>query len=256
MKVFFSSLCFILILLLNQPTLNAQGFFEGRMKVEQTNLNSQKNEPSKVDVFFSAQRIKLESSKKTVSMEMLGAEDVGELLIRLDKQDVVLYSKDMNNEALKISKLDIENMMNMIKNMSQQFGNPQQPKPETKVTVKPTNEQKKLVGFKAKKSIVTSNERPDEELHVWITSDINVNLGMLTENWDFLDTILTGSTNWLKKGEFPLLIETYRKGKMISKIEVTEIKKGKVDPTKMDVPKGVQLLSFQDMLMKKMMQGQ
>lgn len=251
-RLFFS----LVILVLVNTSVFAQNYFEGRMKLKQTNLQLNKNDVEEIDVFFTPNRIKIESLKKTVSVEMLGAEDVGQILVRLYYQDIVLYSNDMQKEALKISKMDIENMMNMMKNMAAQFGSSNQAQSEPQVSVTKTSEKQKISGYSATKTVVKSADKPNEEVHVWLTSDVNVNLGMLAENWTFLDTIVSGGNKWLKKGEFPLAVHTLKNGKMVSKMEVTEIEKGKVEPSKTDVPKGVQLLSFQDMLMKRMMKAE
>jgi len=244
-----------ILLLVLSVSLSAQSYFEGRLKIVQTNFSSGKKDNSTIDVFVTPNRIKVESNKRTVNMQMLGTDDVSEVLIRLDLEDLVIHSKDMNNEALKISKADIEAMMNMVNNMAKQFGGEAKSNNEPKITLKVTSESKKIAGYKAIKTIVTSSDEPNQELHVWLSTDLNVNLGMLAENWDFLDTIVTGSNKWLKKGEFPMAVYSYKKGTLVSQVEIIEVKKGKVEASKVEVPKNVQLLSFQDMLMKRMMNG-
>jgi len=244
-----------LLLLVLSISVSAQTFFEGRLKIIQTNFSGEKKDNSVIDVFVTPTRIKVESNKRTVNMQMLGTDDVSQVLIRLDLEDLVIHSKDLKNEALKISKADIEAMMNIVKNMAKQFGGEENEKSEPKVTLKVTKETKKIAGYKATKTIVTSTDEPNQELHVWLSTDLNVNLGMLAEDWDFLDTVVSGSNKWLKKGAFPMAVYSYKKGTLVSQVEITEVKKGKVEASKVGVPKNVQLVSFQDMLMKRMMNG-
>jgi len=52
-----------------------------------------------------------------------------------------------------------------------------------------------------------------------------------------------------------MAVYSYKKGTLVSQVEIIEVKKGKVEASKVEVPKNVQLLSFQDMLMKRMMNG-
>jgi hypothetical protein len=243
------------LLLVLSVSVSAQTFFEGRLKIVQTNYSGGKKDNSTIDIFVTPNRIKVESNKRTVNMQMLGTDDVSEVLIRLDMEDLVIHSKDMNNEALKISKADIEAMMNMVKNMAKQFGGDEKGINEPKVTLKVTKETKKIAGYKSVKTIVTSSDDPNQELHVWLSTELNVNLGMLAEDWDFLDTIVSGSNKWLKKGEFPMAVYSYKKGTLVNQVEISEVKKGKVEVSKIEVPKNVRLLSFQDLLMKRMMNG-
>lgn len=248
-------LIFVLILSFS-PSLMAQKYFEGEMSIEIKTKDDAKTESSTMNILLSPARIKINGKGKNVDVKALGAEDINGVLIRLDNEDFVMFSDDMHGTAIRISKLDIENMMNMVKNMSKQFGgnqNAEVEKNEPKIEIKKTKETKTIAGFKATKSIVTSSEEPNEETHVWLTDDLNVNLGMLADEWEFLGSISAGSDKWLKKGQFPLLVQTYSSGKFEGSIEVKTIKKMKIKAEDLDVPTGVQLMSFQDMLMKKMM---
>ena len=229
----------------------SQGYFEGEITVTQTS----KSETSDIKVYLSPARIKIEGGSKKVDVKMLGTDDVSSVLIRLDNEDFVMFSSDLGNSALKVSKLDIENMMNMVKNMAKNFGgeNAEVKKDTPEVTIKRTKETKSIAGYSTTKLIVKSQENPNEETHVWITKDLNVNLGMLTNGWEFLDTFSSGSATWLRQGEFPMSVQSYNNGSVISEIQVSKVKKGKVNPDFLSVPDGVQLMSLQDMIMKKMM---
>lgn len=245
----------LLALLIVTNSAFAQKYFEGELTVTQTSFKEATPEKATIKVLLSPARIKIEGGDKKVDVKMLGADDVSSVLIRLDNEDFVMFSADMGNTALKITKLDIENMVNMVKNMSRQFGNQQgQPvKPEPTIDVNKTKESKKIAGYSAVRHIVTSSDAPNEETHVWISEELNVNLGMLSDDWEFLGSISTGSNKWLKNGHFPLLVQTFKQGKITNSIEVASIKKAKIDADKLDVPDEIQLLSFQDMIMKKMM---
>jgi hypothetical protein len=249
-------LLLILGLVINLPLLvSAQKYFEGEITIK-VGKPDKSNDLSIIKAYMSPARIRIEGGDKSVDLDMFGANNVSNLLIRLDNEDFVIHTEDMGNTALRITKLDIENMMNMVKNMQRQFAqNGQTPEPEpqeTPVSVKKTSDTKTISGLTAQKMIVRSADSPNEEIHVWITDDLNVNLGMLTGDWEFLGS-LADSQKWLSPGQFPLLIQEYKNGKIENQAEVTNIKKTKIDADKLDLPNSVQLMSFQDMLMKKMM---
>lgn len=249
-------LLFILSLFVSLPIgATAQQYFEGEITIK-TGNPEKAADLSIIKAFMSPARIRIEGGQKSVDLDMFGASDVSNLLIRLDNEDFVIHTEDMGNTALRITKLDIENMMNMVKNMQRQFGQngqTQEPEPEeTPVSVKKTTDSKTIAGYKAQKMIIRSADTPNEEIHVWITDDLNVNLGMLTGDWEFLGS-LADTQKWIKPGQFPLLIQEFKNGNLENQAEVTNIKKTKIDADKLDLPDSVQLISFQDMLMKKMM---
>lgn len=254
---FIKLLTLALILSFSQSAV-AQKYFEGEMSIELKTKDDGKLETSTMSILLSPARIKIQGKGKHIDVKALGADDINGVLIRLDNEDFVMFSDEMEKTALRISKLDIENMMNMVKNMSKQFGGNQNAAAEvddSKFEIKKTKETKTIAGYKATKSIVTSSDEPKSETHVWLTDELNINLGMLADDWEFLGSISSGSDKWLKKGQFPLLVQTYDSGKLSGSLEVKTIKKMKIKAEDLEVPAGIQLMSFQDMLMKKMMEN-
>lgn len=234
----------------------AQKQFEGELTISISN-KKEKEKPSTIKALITPSRIRIDGGDKKVDVEMFGAEDISVFLIRLDSEDFVIYSNDGDNTALRISKMDIENMMNMVKNMKRSFGNQNEDENDddfgSDVSIKETTETKTIAGYKAKKLIIKSADSPNDQTFVWVTDELNIHLGMLTSDWEFLGSLSSGSNKWLKKGQFPLLVEQYEGKTLESVIEVTEVKSKKINGELLEVPANMQLMSFQDLLMKKMM---
>jgi len=225
-------------------TQPATAQFEGKITFSSYDYSSEGTEEKKDEftMFLTADRILLQGEKKYNFMGSIQTEGV---LVRLDFQDFVFLTGD--EEALKISKTDITSMMNM-------FGNGTSASEVAEkgedVNYKRTNETATIKGYKCRKFIFRDEENSHTE--VWMTKDLQINWGMLAEPWSD-NTLSSLPTNLVfKEKYFPLKVEVFENNKMVSKMQATSVTESSIARAMVQVPSGVQVLSFQNYLFQKM----
>jgi len=55
------------------------------------------------------------------------------------------------------------------------------------------------------------------------------------------------SMDWLKNGQLPLLVNIYENNELKSQLEIINVDERTVDPSEVNVPEGVSIMSMQDM---------
>ena len=241
--------CLLLFMLFSLP---AHAQFEGKIAFSSYDVASDgsQTQNDQFSMYLTKDRILLEGSNQ---YKFAGGIQTEGVLVRLDFQDFVLLTGDTS--VLKISKKDIDAMMNMFGGSSSAA---RQKAAEHQVDYEKTGETREIKGYQCEKYIFTDDENPNETAEVWMTDQLNINWGMLAEPWGNSDLNMMGDEFSLdlifKDGLFPLRIEGYESGNLRSVAEVTEISKTDVAKAMVQVPQGVKVLSFQDYLFNKMSQ--
>jgi hypothetical protein len=180
-----------------------------------------------------------------------GMMEASGILIRSDMKDFVIMMGE--KEALRFTKEELEGMFSMISMMS----GGAETEPEVNADYRYTNEVRTLQGLKATELRVEDDEKPNTYLSVWLTNELDIDWGMLSEPWNNVPTSLSGQVNQMtqefKSRNFPMLIQVTERGKTTTLFEVTEVRKSRIAKDMVEMPAGLELMSLQQMMMRAMM---
>jgi len=179
-----------------------------------------------------------------------GMMEASGILIRSDMKDFVIMMGE--KEALRFTKEELEGMFSMLSMMS--GGEPEVNGAENYWY---TNEVRTIAGQKATELRVESDENKGSYLSIWLTNELDIDWGMLTEPWKNVPSSLSGQvdqmTQEFKSRNFPMLIEVTEKGNTTTLFEVTKVRKSRIAKDMVEMPAGLELISLQTMIMKAMM---
>ena len=251
-----SSLGFSLIFLIFNFS-NAYAQFEGSFKVDQYIYapDGRSRKASSASISITPMRIRIDGLNGSKLPAQLGGISANSILIRLDMQDFIIFGN--KSEAVQIKKSEIVDMVNMINNLTNSFGDSDSDADtlKSKQRVFKTNDVKVFDGYKCHKIVVIDKDENDvRKTIVWLTDKIPVNWGMLTQSWgnsssEFAQLLAPA---WLMNGSLPVYAEIYDNGVKKLVLRVVDIKKHKIAPSEMIIPSGVQLLSFRQLLLHNM----
>lgn len=238
----------IMVACFTQP-VSAQ--FEGKITYSSYEYsdNGSQEEQDEFTLFITPKRILLQGQKK---YEFMGSIKTEGVLARLDFQDFVFLTGAQ--QALKISKSDITSMMNMFDNGKDAKDVAEQTED---IRFQKTGDTQSIKGYSCEKFIFRDRHNENDYMVVWMTKEINVNWGMLGEPWSGgAKKIMSNFPTDLifKENYFPVKAEGYEGDKLVSTLEATEINKSSIARAMVNIPSGVQVLSFQDYLFQKMSQ--
>lgn len=245
---------FTLIFALAATSATAQDYFNGSFNINFWTPDSDDND-SAIALLVSENRLRVTGmGDVTPSNGMMQGLSTDDILIRMDHQDFVIMMND--SEALQIKQVEVNAMMNMMRSMSgaSQQGQAQSQQNQSDVTIRETNETRRINGYNTRKLVVTEADSK-VEAHVWVSDEFRVNWGMLTNVWSQVsgDNGLNSLAEIVSGGQTPLLVEAFEEGDLVMKVEITDLNRG-VDASLLNVPNGVQLMSLQDMMLKRMRQ--
>lgn len=230
-------------------TQPASAQFEGKISFNsyEYSADGTQQQDDEFTMFITPDRILLQGDKK---YEFMGSIQTEGVLVRLDFQDFVFLTGD--KKALKISKSDITSMMNMFSN-----GDPSSEVADKSedIDYERTNETATIKGYNCEKFIFRDEDNPNEHTEVWMTKDLQMNWGMLAEPWGGGAGAIVESlpTNLIfKEKYFPLKVDAFENNKLVSTLEATEVNSSPIAKAMVQVPSGVQVLSFQDYLFQEM----
>lgn len=230
-------------------TQPASAQFEGKITFNsyEYSADGTQEKEDEFTMFITSDRILLQGDKK---YEFMGSIQTEGVLVRLDFQDFVFLTGD--ERALKISKSDITSMMNMFSNGE---SSSEVAAKSEDIDYERTNETATIKGYKCEKFIFRDEDEVNEHTEVWMTRDLKMNWGMLAEPWGGGADEIVGSlpTNLVfKENYFPLKVEAFENDNLVSSLEATEVSTSPIAKAMVQVPSGVQVLSFQDYLFQEM----
>ena len=176
----------------------------------------------------------------------------GGMLIRNDKKDFVVLME--NNDALQVTKSEIEGLFKMFLS----WGGESQGNSKGKMTYEYTDKKRTINGYETYELLVSGKEN-DTKMSVWLTPNIDINWGMLSESWKNLPADATEAVNQSRNAifsgkNFPMLVEVSGKEGTETVMEVESINKSSVAKAMVQIPTGVNIISVSE-LMFKMMSG-
>ncbi|MBO6536327.1 MAG: DUF4412 domain-containing protein [Balneolaceae bacterium] len=240
-----ASMTFVVMLVITQ-LVHAQ--FEGQISMTIYNQeNGDITEENVVNLYTTQERILIKGEDKiNISDGMMEASGI---LIRSDMRDFVIMMGE--KEALRFTKEELEGMFSMINMMS----GGEMDKSDSDMNYTYTNEVRTIEGLQATELRVYGKEQKNY-LSIWLTNDLDIDWGMLSEPWKNVPGSMSGQVNQMtqefKSRNFPLLIEVTEKGKTSTIFEVTKVKKSRIAKDMVEMPAGLQLVSLQEMIMKAM----
>lgn len=201
-----------------------------------------------VNLYTTQERILIKGEDKiNISDGMMEASGI---LIRSDMRDFVIMMGE--KEALRFTKEELEGMFSMMNMMS----GGEMDENESDMNYTYTNEVRTIEGLQATELRVMGEES-NSYLSVWLTNDLDIDWGMLSEPWKNVPGSMSGQVNQMtqefKSRNFPLMIEVTEKGETSTIFEVTQIRKSRIAKDMVEMPAGLQLVSLQEMIMKAMM---
>lgn len=236
----------VMVACFTQP-VSAQ--FEGKITYNSYEYSAEGTEEKQDEftMYITSDRILLQGDKKYDFMGSIQTEGV---LVRLDFQDFVFLTGD--KKALKISKSDITSMMSMFSNgeSSSEVADKSED-----INYERTNETATIKGYNCEKFIFRDEDNSNEYTKVWMTKELQMNWGMLAEPWSggagaIVESLPTDLV--FKEKYFPLKVEAFENDKLVSTLEATEVNSSSIAKAMVQVPSGVQVLSFQDYLFQEM----
>lgn len=231
-------------------TQSASAQFEGKITYNSYEYSAEGTQEKKDEftMHVTPDRILLQGNN---SYDFMGSIQTEGLLVRLDIKDFVFLTG--KEKALKISKSDITSMMSMFDNR----GNTSKKVADKgeDINFERTNERTTIKGYQCEKFIFQDKDVENVHTEVWMTKDLQMNWGMLAEPWSGNAEAMISSFPMeliFKENYFPVKADTFRNGKMVSRLEAADINASPIARAMVQVPSGVQILSFQDYLFQKM----
>lgn len=243
-KILFS---LVLVGLMAVPTsIYAQ--FEGQITMNVYGESDGIPQTSEINLYTTSNRIIM----KGESMSVMDGFDASGLLIRNDKKDFIVMMGE--GKALQFTKEELEGFFQMAGMMGGNDKSSVDVDSDTKFTY--TNKTKTILGYDVTELLIESNEN-ESSLSVWLTSDIDINWGMLAEPWKNVPENMRNSSSRLtqefKSQNFPMLVEVHEKGKTETIMEVTNVNNSSIAKAMVEIPSGVNLIGLQEMIFSMMM---
>tara|TARA_R110002096_G_scaffold329006_6_gene523096 strand:- start:64170 stop:64952 length:783 start_codon:yes stop_codon:yes gene_type:complete len=252
------SLSFILTLAFVMFSQVASAQFQGQIKMNVYGNSDGDIEVNEVNMYVTANRIFLKGEDKVSFADGM---ESGGLLIRNDSKDFILLMSD--KEALQITKSEIEGLFDMASMVGGGKANAKMDGKDVKPSYRYSNKTRTINGFKSAEMIVedSSEKKKGSYLSIWLTPNIDINWGMLSEPWKNLPEEVETTVNGMSREtifngkNFPTLIEYYdsEKDETIKIMEVTSIKESNVAKAMVQIPAGVNLVGISELMWKMMM---
>lgn len=245
----FVTLCFTLSFLFIGVDAKAQ--FEGQITINLYAKEKGVEKVNKLNMFVTSDRIFLKGEDE-MNFDSFNS---GGILIRNDKKDFVVLME--NNDALQVKKSEIEGLFKMF--LSWGGESSQTDSENDNMSYVYTGETREIRGYKTTELLISSSDN-DGKMSVWLTPNIDINWGMLSEPWKNLPADAEQAVNKISREavfngkNFPMLIEVSGKNGTEKIMEVNSINKSSIAKAMVQIPAGVNLIGVTD-LMFRMMSG-
>ncbi len=183
------------------------------------------------------------------SVEILGNIRAEGILLRQRREDFVFLTSD--RKAVIMNKQELQQMIAMLESMRGRSAAEQPPEPD--VTFRETNERKTIEDYNAKKWVVRQGNS-DSEWHIWVTEELSVPWGLLSEPWLIRQLSLSGlpAEQWFIKENLPLRAEHWVRGELAEVIKMNDINPESIPVSRFQIPGDYQRITFQQMLFDRM----
>ena len=183
------------------------------------------------------------------SVEVFGNISAEGLLIRQKQEDFVFLTSD--EKAIIMNKQELQQMISMLESLRGRGSTSTEQDPE--ITLLETNDRKKIEGYDVRKWIAQSADS-NQEWHIWLTGDLVIPWGLLSERWLTRQTFLSGlpAEQWLVDEKLPLQIDVMVNGQLAEMIKIEDISAQQINASRFQIPDGYQRTTFQQILFERM----
>lgn len=172
------------------------------------------------------------------------------LLIRNDLQDFVFYTD--TDQALKVSKDDLDGLMNMIDRFGGSAANGEPEPFDWESGVEETGNTKSHLGYTVHEFRL-QGENARQFVSIWLTEDIKMRWGLMVDVWDRVGTKFSESELPIElimnPNSFPLLVEVFDGGNLVFKIESTSVNTTGFDRSAVELSDDKALLGLTELMM-------
>jgi len=206
MKYTFSSFLLTLCLFLAVNT-EVYSQFDGEIKFQIEDFTN--FEPEQAEFTFTATRDRLFLSSEQDIDVITGLRANG-LLVRNDHQDFIFHTD--TDEALKVSKDDLDSLMNLIERFSGASKNGETEKFDWEAGVVETGNTRSHLGYELHEFRL-KGEHDDQFASIWLTDQIKVQWGLMVDVWNSAGPRFSESELPIElimnPHSFPLLVEVF-----------------------------------------------
>ncbi len=183
------------------------------------------------------------------SVEILGNIRAEGILIRHRREDFVFFTSDQ--KAVVMNKQELQQMIGMLETMRGRTAEEQPAEPE--VMFQQTDERKTIENYSARKWIVKQGNS-DAEWHIWVTDELSVSWGVLSERWLTRQLSLSGlpAEQWFIDDKLPVQAEHWIRGELAEIIKMKDITTESIPVSRFQIPGDYQRITFQQMLFDRM----
>jgi hypothetical protein len=172
------------------------------------------------------------------------------LLVRNDLQDFVFNTGE--NQALKVSKADLDGLMNMIERFSGSTNSNISGQSNWENRIVETENMKQHLGYDVQEYRLLG-ENSSQYVSIWLTPDIKVMWGLMTDVWNrvsnrFLDSELPIEII-MNSNSFPLIVEAFENGKLAVKFESVSVETEDFDRSVVELSEQKQLVGLTELMM-------
>lgn len=172
------------------------------------------------------------------------------LLVRNDMQDFVFNTGE--NQALKVTKADLDGLMNMIERFSGAAKPSANGQSDWGNRIIETNNSKQHLGYEVVE-IRLLGDTIDQYASIWLTQDIKVFWGIMTNVWNragnrFMDPDFPIELV-MNSNSFPLLVEVFDNDRLMAKFESVNIETENFDRSVVELSDKKRLVSITEVMM-------
>jgi len=243
------NILFSLFLLLFSLTVTATAFsqFEGEILFQVEEFEGDRPHTSHFTFTAASNRLFITSQQ---NLDVFPGVSSDGLLVRNDLQDFIFNTG--TDEALKVSKDDLDGLMNLVERFSGLGNNGEKERFDWETGVEETGKSQKHLGFDLHEFRL-KGDSDQQFVSVWVTSDINVSWGLLMDVWSRAGTRFSATDLpvelIMNPRSFPLLIEVFDGGQLIYKVESKDVNTDDFDRSVVELSEQKKLLGLTDLMM-------
>ncbi len=246
MKKFVKTLLISLSLLLI-ASLPAYSQFEGEIEFQGESITDQQSEKFGFTLTSAANRMLISSD---LNVNVITGLKANGLLIRNDLDDFVFYTD--TDQALKVSKDDLDGLMNMIDRFGGSAANGEAETFDWESGVEETGNSRTHLGYTVHEFRL-QGEHARQFVSIWLTEDIKMHWGLMVDVWNRAGTKFSESELPIElimnPNSFPLLVEVFDGGNLVFKIESTNVNTTGFDRSVVELSDDKALLGLTELMM-------
>jgi|AntRauTorckE6833_2_1112554.scaffolds.fasta_scaffold04684_3 hypothetical protein len=221
--------------------------FEGEVRFTLEQYDTNRPESTEFTLTATNDRIFIRSQKEVNVVTGLKSDG---LLVRNDLQDFVFNTGE--NQALKVSKADLDGLMNMIERFSGSTNSNISGQSNWENRIVETENMKQHLGYDVQEYRLLG-ENSSQYVSIWLTPDIKVMWGLMTDVWNrvsnrFLDSELPIEII-MNSNSFPLIVEAFENGKLAVKFESVSVETEDFDRSVVELSEQKQLVGLTELMM-------